>query len=79
MVADNVSSQGNNGQLRGGLRNNVNSVQDSSPDSGTTSSSSLSLGDLTSLLRGGADILESNSPRLVALANRANQLGGPRK
>ena len=77
MVADNVSSQGNNGQLRGGLRNNVNSVQDVSPDTGT--SSSLSLGDLTSLLRGGADILESNSPRLVALANRANQLGGPRK
>ena len=75
MVADNVSSQGNDGQLRGGLRNNVNSEQDVS-DPGT---SSLSLGDLASLLRGGADILEGNSPRLVALVNRANQLGGSRK
>ena len=74
MVADNVSSQGNDGQLRGGLRNNVNPGVSSDP--GT---SSLSLGDLASLLRGGADILEGNSPRLVALANRANQLGGSRK
>ena len=76
MVADNVSSQGNDGQLRGGLRNSVNSEQDASLDPGT---SSLSLGDLASLIRGGADILEGNSPRLVALVNRANQLGGSRK
>ena len=37
MVADNVSSQGNNGQLRGGLGNNVNSEQGVSSDPGTSS------------------------------------------
>ena len=71
MVADNVSSQGNSG---GQLRNNVNSEQ----DGGLENTSSLSLGDLASLIRGGADILEGNSPRIVALVNKANQLGGSR-
>ena len=75
MASDNVSSQGSSdGQLRGGLRNNVNSEQDQVLEN----TSGLSLGDLASLIRGSADILEANSPRIVALVNKANQLGGSR-
>ena len=67
MVAENVNSQGNDGELRNGLQTNINS--------GRAENSSLSLEDLTSLIRGSADILEGNSPRFVALVNQANQLG----
>ena len=43
--------------------------------SGAEASSSLTFSDLATLLRGGADILETNAPRLTSIVQEAGQQG----
>ena len=74
MFAENVNNQANSGGSTRTrfLNNNNDSVAD---DDDGANTSNLSLEDLATLLRGSADILENNAPRLSNIVNQAGQQG----
>ena len=72
MFAENVNNQANSG---GTTRTRFLNNNDSVADDDGANTSNLSLEDLATLLRGSADILENNAPRLSNIVNQAGQQG----
>ena len=72
MFAENVNNQANSG---GSTRTRFLNNNDSVADDDGANTSNLSLEDLATLLRGSADILENNAPRLSNIVNQAGQQG----
>lgn len=79
IFAENVNNQaaigaGGSTRTRFLSNDNINNVENEA-DAGINNNNNLSLDDLATLLRGSADILQNNAPRLSNIVNQASQQG----
>ena len=79
IFAENVNNQaaigaGGSTRTRFLSNDNINNVENEA-DAGINNNNNLSLDDLATLLRGSADILQNNAPRLSNIINQASQQG----
>ena len=79
IFAENVNNQaaigaGGSTRTRFLSNDNINNVENEA-DAGINNNNDLSLDDLATLLRGSADILQNNAPRLSNIVNQASQQG----
>ena len=75
IFVENVNNQANSGagSTRTRLLNNNDTINNNVEDANVNSN--LSLEDVATLLRGSADILQNNAPRLSNIVNQASQQG----
>ena len=79
IFAENVNNQaaigaGGSTRTRFLSNDNINNVENEA-EAGINNNNNLSLDDLATLLRGSADILQNNAPRLSNIVNQASQQG----
>ena len=75
IIAENVNSNAEHGATRTRFLSNNDDSINNVDGAGSANVSNLSFDDLATLLRGSADILENNAPRLSNIVNQAGQQG----